>query len=296
MEKVALIEEFLDVMWHERGLSDNTLASYRNDLSQYNQWLEQQGKQLLAVERLDVQAFMSSRYDLGYKASSTARQLSAIRRLYQYLYREEYREDDPTVLLTSPKLPQRLPDDLTEAEVDALLAAPDLEDPIQFRDKAMMELLYATGLRVSELVNLSMESVSLRQGLVRVTGKGDKERLVPMGEEAVYWVERFIDEARVSLLKGLTSDVVFPSKRGNFMTRQTFWHRLKHYAQVAQVSSHLSPHTLRHAFATHLLNYGADLRVVQMLLGHSDLSTTQIYTHVATARLEQLHSEHHPRA
>lgn len=296
MEKVALIEEFLDVMWHERGLSDNTLASYRNDLSQYNQWLEQQGKQLLAVERLDVQAFMSSRYDLGYKASSTARQLSAIRRLYQYLYREEYREDDPTVLLTSPKLPQRLPDDLTEAEVDALLAAPDLEDPIQFRDKAMMELLYATGLRVSELVNLSMESVSLRQGLVRVTGKGDKERLVPMGEEAVYWVERFIDEARASLLKGLTSDVVFPSKRGNFMTRQTFWHRLKHYAQVAQVSSHLSPHTLRHAFATHLLNYGADLRVVQMLLGHSDLSTTQIYTHVATARLEQLHSEHHPRA
>lgn len=296
MEKVALIEEFLDVMWHERGLSDNTLASYRNDLSQYNQWLEQQGKQLLAIERLDVQAFMSSRYDLGYKASSTARQLSAIRRLYQYLYREEYREDDPTVLLTSPKLPQRLPDDLTEAEVDALLAAPDLEDPIQFRDKAMMELLYATGLRVSELVNLSMESVSLRQGLVRVTGKGDKERLVPMGEEAVYWVERFIDEARVSLLKGLTSDVVFPSKRGNFMTRQTFWHRLKHYAQVAQVSSHLSPHTLRHAFATHLLNYGADLRVVQMLLGHSDLSTTQIYTHVATARLEQLHSEHHPRA
>jgi len=296
VEKVQLIEEFLDVMWHERGLSDNTLSSYRNDLNQYNQWLDQHGKQLLKIERLDVQAFMSSRYDLGYKASSTARQLSAIRRLYQYFYREEYRDDDPTVLLTSPKLPQRLPGGLTEAEVDALLASPDLEDPIQFRDKAMMELLYATGLRVTELVSLSMESVSLRQGLVRVTGKGDKERLVPMGEEAVYWIERFIDEARANLLKGLTSDVVFPSRRGNFMTRQTFWHRLKHYAQVAHIDSHLSPHTLRHAFATHLLNYGADLRVVQMLLGHSDLSTTQIYTHVATARLEQLHSEHHPRA
>lgn len=296
MEKVELIEQFLDAMWHERGLADNTLVSYRNDLGQYHEWLVQHNQAVLTVSRLDIQAFMSSRYDLGYKASTTARQLSAIRRFYQYIYREELREDDPTVLLISPKLPQRLPDDLTEAEVDALLASPDLEDPIQLRDKAMMELLYATGLRVSELVGLSMESISLRQGLVRVTGKGDKERLVPMGEEAVYWTERFIDEGRAALLKGLTSDVVFPSRRGNFMTRQTFWHRLKYYAQQANVTTHLSPHTLRHAFATHLLNYGADLRVVQMLLGHSDLSTTQIYTHVATARLEQLHAEHHPRA
>lgn len=296
MEKIEIIEQFLDVMWHERGLSDNTLMSYRNDLNQYHHWLVQHKQQLLTVDRLEIQAFMASRFDLGYKASSTARQLSAIRRLYQYFYREQLRDDDPTALLISPKLPQRLPGNLSEAEVDALLSAPELDDPIQLRDKAMMELLYATGLRVSELVGLSMESMSLRQGLVRVTGKGGKERLVPMGEEAVYWTERFIDESRATLLKGLTSDVVFPSRRGNFMTRQTFWHRLKHYSQVAGITTHLSPHTLRHAFATHLLNYGADLRVVQMLLGHSDLSTTQIYTHVATARLEQLHSEHHPRA
>lgn len=296
MEKIEIIEQFLDVMWHERGLSDNTVMSYRNDLNQYHHWLGQHKQQLLTVDRLEIQAFMASRFDLGYKASSSARQLSAIRRLYQYFYREQLRDDDPTALLISPKLPQRLPDDLSEAEVDALLAAPALDDPIQLRDKAMMELLYATGLRVSELVGLSMEAVSLRQGLVRVTGKGGKERLVPMGEEAVYWTARFIDEARATLLKGLTSDVVFPSRRGNFMTRQTFWHRLKYYSQVAGITTHLSPHTLRHAFATHLLNYGADLRVVQMLLGHSDLSTTQIYTHVATARLEQLHRDHHPRA
>ena len=296
MDKIALIEQFLDSMWHERGLADNTLISYRNDLYQYQHWLALHAQELITVTRADIQTFMASRFDLGYKASSSARQLSAIRRLHQYLYREQYRSDDPTALLSSPKLPQRLPGELSESEVDALLSAPVLDDPIQFRDKAMMELLYATGLRVSELVNLSMESISLRQGVVRVTGKGGKERLVPMGEEAVYWTERFIDEGRATLLKGLSSDVVFPSRRGNFMTRQTFWYRLKFYAQVAQITSHLSPHTLRHAFATHLLNYGADLRVVQMLLGHSDLSTTQIYTHVATARLEQLHSQHHPRA
>ncbi len=296
MDRVEIIEQFLDAMWHERGLSDNTLISYRNDLSQFHHWVCARKQEPLTIPTVELQAFLASRFDLGYKASSVARQLSAIRRFYQYLNREKYRDDDPTALLTSPKLPQRLPSDLSESEVDSLLAAPELDDPIQLRDKAMMELLYATGLRVSELVGLSMESVSLRQGLVRVTGKGGKERLVPMGEEAVFWIERFIDEARATLLKGLTSDVVFPSRRGNFMTRQTFWHRLKFYATVAGIETPLSPHTLRHAFATHLLNYGADLRVVQMLLGHSDLSTTQIYTHIATARLEKLHREHHPRA
>lgn len=296
MDRVEIIEQFLDAMWHERGLSDNTLTSYRNDLNQFHHWVCARKQDPLTIPTLELQAFLASRFDLGYKASTVARQLSAVRRFYQYLNREKYRDDDPTALLTSPKLPQRLPSDLSESEVDCLLAAPELDDPIQLRDKAMMELLYATGLRVSELVGLSMESVSLRQGLVRVTGKGGKERLVPMGEEAVFWTERFIDEARATLLKGLTSDVVFPSRRGNFMTRQTFWHRLKYYAGVAAIETPLSPHTLRHAFATHLLNYGADLRVVQMLLGHSDLSTTQIYTHVATARLEKLHREHHPRA
>lgn len=296
MDRVEIIEQFLDAMWHERGLSDNTLTSYRNDLSQFHHWVCARKQDPLTIPTLELQAFLASRFDLGYKASSVARQLSAVRRFYQYLNREKIRDDDPTALLTSPKLPQRLPSDLSESEVDSLLAAPELDDPIQLRDKAMMELLYATGLRVSELVGLSMESVSLRQGLVRVTGKGGKERLVPMGEEAVFWTQRFIDEARAELLKGQTSDVVFPSRRGNFMTRQTFWHRLKHYAMVAGIDTPLSPHTLRHAFATHLLNYGADLRVVQMLLGHSDLSTTQIYTHIATARLEKLHREHHPRA
>lgn len=209
------------------------------------------------------------------------------------------RADDPSALLVSPKLPQRLPKDISEEQVDALLEAPDPNDPIELRDKAMLELLYATGLRVTELVSLTMENVSLRQGgVVRVTGKGGKERLVPMGgENAVDWIETFIQQGRPALLGDTSSDIVFPSKRARQMTRQTFWHRIKYYALIAGIDTdQLSPHVLRHAFATHLLNYGADLRVVQMLLGHSDLSTTQIYTHVATERLKQIHSQHHPRA
>ncbi|MCL4158835.1 UNVERIFIED_CONTAM: hypothetical protein GTU68_003001 [Idotea baltica] len=223
--------------------------------------------------------------------------LSAIRRLFQYLHREKVRGDDPSALLISPKLPQRLPKDLSEEQVNALLEAPDPNDPIELRDKAMLELLYATGLRVTELVSLTMENISLRQGVVRVIGKGGKERLVPMGENAVDWIETFIEQGRPQLLGENSSDVVFPSKRAKQMTRQTFWYRIKHYSVVAGIDTELlSPHVLRHAFATHLLNYGADLRVVQMLLGHSDLSTTQIYTHVATERLKQIHAQHHPRA
>lgn len=199
-------------------------------------------------------------------------------------------------MLISPKLPKRLPKDISEAQVDALLDAPNVDDPIELRDKAMLELLYATGLRVTELVSLTMENISLRQGVVRVVGKGDKERLVPMGENAVDWIEQFLTQGRPMLLGEKSSDVVFPSKRAQQMTRQTFWHRIKHYAVLAGIDADtLSPHVMRHAFATHLLNYGADLRVVQMLLGHSDLSTTQIYTHVATERLKQLHEQHHPR-
>ncbi|MCR9987782.1 site-specific tyrosine recombinase XerD [Vibrio antiquarius] len=293
----SLVEQFLDAMWMERGLSENTLASYRNDLMKLLTWMEKHRYRLDFISLSGLQEYQSYLVDLDYKQTSRARMLSAIRRLFQYLHREKVRADDPSALLVSPKLPQRLPKDISEEQVDALLEAPDPNDPVELRDKAMLELLYATGLRVTELVSLTMENISLRQGVVRVTGKGGKERLVPMGENAVDWIETFIQQGRPALLGDTSSDIVFPSKRARQMTRQTFWHRIKYYALIAGIDTEqLSPHVLRHAFATHLLNYGADLRVVQMLLGHSDLSTTQIYTHVATERLKQIHSQHHPRA
>ncbi|MCG9552141.1 site-specific tyrosine recombinase XerD [Vibrio sp. Isolate31] len=293
----GLVEQFLDAMWMERGLSENTLVSYRTDLCKLLTWMEQNNYRLDFISLSGLQDYQSWLVDADFKQTSRARMLSAIRRLFQYLHREKVRADDPSALLVSPKLPQRLPKDLSEEQVDALLDAPDPNDPIELRDKAMLELLYATGLRVTELVSLTMENISLRQGVVRVIGKGGKERLVPMGENAVDWIESFIEQGRPQLLGENSSDVVFPSKRAKQMTRQTFWYRIKHYAVVAGIDTELlSPHVLRHAFATHLLNYGADLRVVQMLLGHSDLSTTQIYTHVATERLKQIHTQHHPRA
>lgn len=293
----AHIEQFLEAMWLERNLADNTLTSYRRDLAALADWLEHTGSDLLQVQALDLQAYLAERVEGGYKATSSARLLSAMRRFFQYLYREKRRSDDPSAVLSSPKLPQRLPKDLSEAQVNALLQAPCVDEPLELRDKAMLEVLYATGLRVSELVGLTIADVSLRQGVVRVIGKGNKERLVPLGEEAIYWLERYLEHGRPWLLNGQTLDVLFPSSRAQQMTRQTFWHRIKHYAVLASIDSEkLSPHVLRHAFATHLLNHGADLRVVQMLLGHSDLSTTQIYTHVATERLKQLHQQHHPRA
>jgi integrase/recombinase XerD len=294
---MALIERFLDTMWMERGLSENTLASYRNDLVKLLQWLEDNHYKCASISAMGLNEYQAYLVDKEYKQTSRARMLSALRRFFQYLHREKIRGDDPTALLISPKLPQRLPKDLSEDQVYDLLEAPNVEDPLELRDRAMLELLYATGLRVTELVSLTMENLSLRQGVVRVTGKGDKERLVPMGENAVDWIQTFLDHGRPALLGEKSSDVVFPSKRARQMTRQTFWHRIKHYAVIAGIDSDkLSPHVLRHAFATHLLNYGADLRVVQMLLGHSDLSTTQIYTHVATERLKQIHQEHHPRS
>ncbi|MGM7873767.1 site-specific tyrosine recombinase XerD [Yersinia enterocolitica] len=292
-----LIEQFLDALWLERNLAENTLASYRLDLHALSGWLEHHGSDLLRAGSQDLQSFLAERIEGGYKATSSARLLSAMRRLFQYLYREKLREDDPTALLSSPQLPQRLPKDLSEAQVDALLNSPNVDIPLELRDKAMLEVLYATGLRVSELVGLTISDVSLRQGVVRVIGKGNKERLVPLGEEAVYWIENYMEHGRPWLINGQSLDVLFPSNRSQQMTRQTFWHRIKHYAILAGIDSErLSPHVLRHAFATHLLNHGADLRVVQMLLGHSDLSTTQIYTHVATERLKLLHQQHHPRA
>ncbi|CAX61159.1 site-specific tyrosine recombinase XerD [Erwinia billingiae] len=297
MQDSDLIEQFLDALWIERNLAENTVASYRLDLLSLAGWLQHNESNLLRVDAVDLQGFLAERVEGGYKATSSARLLSAMRRLFQYLYREKLREDDPSALLASPKLPQRLPKDLSEAQIDRLLQAPSVEQPIELRDKAMLELLYATGLRVTELVSLTLNNVSLRQGVVRVIGKGDKERLVPLGEEAVHWIEQYLEYGRPWLLNGQTLDVLFPSSRAQQMTRQTFWHRIKHYATLAGIdSAKLSPHVLRHAFATHLLNHGADLRVVQMLLGHSDLSTTQIYTHVATERLRQLHQQHHPRA
>lgn len=296
-QDLARIEQFLDALWLERNLAENSLSAYWRDLSMVVEWLHHRGLSLATAQSGDLQTLLAERVEGGYKASSTARMLSAVRRLFQHLYREKIRDDDPSALLASPKLPQRLPKDLSEAQVERLLQAPTVEEPIELRDKAMLEVLYATGLRVSELVGLTMSDVSLRQGVVRVIGKGNKERLVPLGEEAVYWLEQYLTHGRPWLLNGQSLDILFPSNRARQMTRQTFWHRIKHYAQLAGIDSEkLSPHVLRHAFATHLLNHGADLRVVQMLLGHSDLSTTQIYTHVATERLRQLHQQHHPRA
>lgn len=292
-----LVEAFLDQLWIERNLAENTLEAYRRDLKQLVEWLAVHHYSLLSVSAAELQGFFAEKLEGGYRVTSSARQLSAMRQLFQYLYREQLREDDPSALLSSPKLPQRLPKDLSEAQVGRLLDAPSTEIPLELRDKAMLELLYATGLRVSELTGLTLNDLSLRQGVVRILGKGNKERLVPLGEEAVYWLENYLQHGRPWLINESKIDIVFPSSRGRQMTRQTFWHRIKHYAVIAGIdSAKLSPHVLRHAFATHLLNHGADLRVVQMLLGHSDLSTTQIYTHVANERLRQLHQQHHPRA
>ncbi|MCK8129546.1 site-specific tyrosine recombinase XerD [Pseudoalteromonas sp. 2CM39R] len=287
------LELFLDTLYLEQGVSENTLAAYRSDLEKFCQFLKD--KDLLAVRSDDIEAYLAYRVDLGLKSRSTARSISALKRFYQYFVREKAIADSPMVNIAQPKAGQSLPKTLSEAEVEALLAAPDIEDPMGLRDKAMLELLYATGLRVTELVGLRMEQINLRQAVVFVKGKGNKERLVPLGEEAMYWLEQFLKVGRSQMIKHAT-DFVFPSKRGIGMTRQTFWHRIKHYAILASVESPLSPHTLRHAFATHLLNHGADLRVVQMMLGHSDLSTTQIYTHVANERLKSVHEQHHPRA
>ena len=296
MKNLALIDLFLNEYWIEKGLTENTVQSYRLDLTALCDWLDKNDLSLETLDAVDLQGFLGERLEKGYKATSTARMLSAIRKLFQYLYREKYRVDDPSAVLSSPKLPSRLPKYLTEQQVSDLLNTPDVDVPLELRDKAMLELLYATGLRVTELVSLTIENMSVQQGVVRVIGKGNKERIVPMGEEAAYWVRQFMLYGRPVLLNGQSSDVVFPSQRAQQMTRQTFWHRVKHYAILADIDAdELSPHVLRHAFATHLVNHGADLRVVQMLLGHTDLSTTQIYTHVAKERLKRLHERFHPR-
>lgn len=291
----ALLERFLDALWMERGLSENTLAAYRRDLEGLGQWLASRGDSLGAASRSLLLDYLQARNAQGAKPRTAARFRSTLRRFYRYLVREKLREDDPSARIDAPHLGRPLPDTLTEAEVEALLAAPNPDDVLGLRDRAMLEVLYATGLRVSELVGLTLPQVSLTQGLVRVMGKGSKERLVPLGEEAVAWIDRYLVHGRPALMGCRPSEALFVSRRGDAMTRQTFWHLIKRHARSAGIAKQLSPHTLRHAFATHLLNHGADLRVVQMLLGHSSLSTTQIYTHVARERLKTLHRMHHPR-
>lgn len=288
------IDTFIDHLWLEDGLSKNTLESYRADLSQFNLWLGKQKIPLLAVSQGDIQQYLSVKVPQS-KPRSISRLIASLRRFYRYALRENLIEIDPTLQVESPKLPRSLPKSLNEQEVADLLTAPDVNQHIGLRDRAMLELLYASGLRVSELVTVKVNEVSTLDGVVRVTGKGSKTRLVPMGEEAADWIDRYLKYARPEILQKKLCDALFVTNRAEMMTRQAFWYLIKRYALIAGITNHMSPHVLRHAFATHLLNHGADLRVVQMLLGHSDISTTQIYTHVARERLKQLHHKHHPR-
>ncbi|HEY5719843.1 MAG TPA: site-specific tyrosine recombinase XerD [Gammaproteobacteria bacterium] len=290
-----MIGRFLDAVWMERGLSRNTLAAYRADLTALARWLAGCGTTLTRTTRKDLLGFIAWRVEAGARPRSTARQLSSFRRFFRYLVREGVLATDPTAQIAMPKIGRSLPKSLSEVEVEALLSAPTVTDPLGHRDRTMLEVLYATGLRVTELVNLRQNQVNANQGVLRIVGKGNRERLIPLGEEALRWIADFSAGPRGEILLDRQTDCLFPTRRGDSMTRQAFWHIIKRYAARAEIKKELSPHTLRHAFATHLLNHGADLRVVQMLLGHSDLSTTQIYTHVARERMKDLHSRHHPR-
>ena len=291
----AEIDEFCDTLWLEDGLSKNTLEAYRRDLRLFADWLQaERGKTLLAVQPDDLNAYFFAKHAMT-KATTSNRRLSVLKRFYQLALRQNRITADPCLKLHSAKQPPRIPKTLSEAQVEALLGAPDLGTPLGLRDRTMLELMYASGLRVSELVLLKSVEVGMNEGVLRVTGKGDKTRLVPFGEEARAWIERYLKEARPAILGGQIDDALFVTARGGAMTRQMFWTLIKKHAAAAGINAPLSPHTLRHAFATHLLNHGADLRVVQLLLGHADISTTQIYTHVARERLKQLHKLHHPR-
>jgi integrase/recombinase XerD len=295
-EVLGVLDRFLDMLWLEEGLSLNTRKAYQSDLQAFAAWLLKRRSCLIdAADSSDIEAYLGSRYRDGAKSRSMARLVSSLRKFFRYLLRENLISTDPTLRIDPPKIGRPLPKTLTEADVEALLAAPDVHDDLGLRDRAMLELLYATGLRVSELVGIRVTQVNLRQGVVRVVGKGSKDRLVPLGEEAEMWLGRYAGEARPAILGVRVSDDLFVTSRGSAMTRQAFWLLIKRYAQLAGIRKPISPHTLRHAFATHLLNHGADLRVVQMLLGHSDLSSTQIYTHVAQERLRDLHARCHPR-
>ncbi|WP_395947480.1 site-specific tyrosine recombinase XerD [Caedibacter taeniospiralis] len=289
-----IIDQFIDDIWLSKGLSQNTLSAYKTDLNHLAKAYPK--RDLVSLSLQDLQTFLTRRLSLGLSARSNARMISTLHKFYQWCYSQEKISIDPTQKLTLPKLPKYLPQDLSEEDVENLLAAPDSNSDLGIRDKALLELIYATGLRVSELVGLTLDDVNLRQGVVRVMGKGSKERLVPTGEYALEYLNKYINEVREGWLQGLKLDKLFVSHHRKGITRQTFWHRIKYYAELAGINKEISPHTLRHAFATHLLNHGADLRSVQMLLGHSSVSTTTIYTHVSQVRLMQLYKTHHPRA
>ena len=293
-EPGLLVGAFIEALWLEDGLSPNTLAAYRRDMQGFLQWLQAQSLTLEHAGENDVQAYFADRFDQT-RASTANRRLTVLRRFYQWALREKHVSTDPTLKLLTAKQAPRLPQTLSEAQVEALLAAPNTETPLGLRDRAMLELLYASGLRVSELVGLPMLSLNMREGVLRITGKGNKERLVPFGEEAADSLQNYLSQSRPVLLGKQNSPAVFVTQQGTAMSRVMFWKLIKKYALLADVHVPLSPHTLRHAFATHLLNHGADLRAVQMLLGHSDISTTTIYTHVARERLKALHAQHHPR-
>ncbi|MDB5900251.1 MAG: xerD [Ramlibacter sp.] len=288
------IDTFIDALWLEEGLSRNTLAAYRQDLTLYAKWLGERGMQLPATSEADLNGYFAARH-AATKATSANRRLTVFKRYFRWALRERLIDADPTLRLQSAKQPLRVPKTLTEAQVETLLNAPDVDTPLGLRDRTMLEVIYASGLRVSELVTLKTFNVGLNEGVLRVMGKGSKERLVPFGQVAGDWIARYLAEARAQILGGQQSEDLFVTSRGQGMTRAMFWVIVKKQAAAAGISAPLSPHTLRHAFATHLLNHGADLRAVQMLLGHADISTTTIYTHVARERLKQLHAQHHPR-
>ena len=289
------VDWFLDGIWAESGLSENTLRAYRADLLALNRRLVGRQVNLVNATEADVLEFLAWRAGDAAKPRSSARQLSTFRRFFRYLVREGVVSQDPTAQIEMPRIGRSLPRTLTEADVEALLAAPDVARPLGHRDRTMLELLYATGVRVSELVNLRLSQVNLNQGVIRIIGKGDRERLIPLGDESQDWLQTFVVGPRAEILKGRQTEYLFPTRRARPMTRQSFWYIIKRHARTAEIGKKLSPHTVRHAFATHLLNHGADLRVVQLLLGHSDVSTTQIYTHVARERMKELHARPHPR-
>jgi len=292
----ASIDRFIDTLWAQKGLAELTLRAYRQDLTQFSRWLARHDLHLDRAGQAEVQQFLAERFDGGSSARSNARMLSSIKQYYQHLVRAGDRRDNPTALVQAPKIHRSLPQTLGEQDMLALLEAPDLESPFGLRDRAMLELMYGSGLRVGELVGLEMNQVNTNLGLVRLIGKGSKERVVPVGEEAQYWLQRYLGGGRSALQRGSRpNDALFLSSRGSAITRQAFWQNIKKHLRKAGIKTVFSPHSLRHAFATHLLNHGADLRTVQMLLGHSSLSTTQIYTHVAQARLAAIHAQHHPR-
>ncbi|WP_156905128.1 site-specific tyrosine recombinase XerD [Neptunomonas japonica] len=294
-DDVKLIRQFIDAMWLEEGLSKNTQSSYQRDLSIFACWLNDLKGRLVGADALIVRKYLLWRVEQQLSPASTSRFLSSARRFFRYLLREALISEDPMLLIALPKKGRSLPKTLSEGDVECILNSPDVDSVLGLRDRAMLETLYASGLRVSELISLELGQINLELGVIRVVGKGAKERLVPLGDEAVRWIKEFLRCARDELLQDTTDEMLFPSLRGRIMTRQTFWYRIKRYAQESGVDKAISPHVLRHAFATHLLNHGADLRVVQMMLGHSDLSSTQIYTHVAQQRLQSLHQQHHPR-